>query len=259
MLPIENIREKYKNNNLIYGIIQYSNYPLLSPGNKNFSENVFSINFFNENLVPQKIQNLTENVELYIKKPDRSFNTCLFIDSDYKWNDYGCKSTDMGDILLCSCDHLTDFSSSKYNPVNIAKDLMEVIFDAWIINSLAPFGNLSFGNATVFYIFFSILIIYLIGLKFTMKYDKEDQNDEYDKYIYKTDYITKMCSSNFENVIEEVKEDIQKSEQERLKETLKNFNDRAEKFKLDTILLKHLHLDVVLPKFDINKSKRFYF
>jgi hypothetical protein len=254
MLPIEHIKEKYNKKISSYGIIQYSNYPLLSHGNKNFSENFFSINFYNEKIEPQKIEKLRVNIELYIKKLHQNFNTCLFIDPrNYKWNDYGCNSTDLGDILHCSCNHLTDFSFSNYNPVNIVDGMINILFDAWIINSFSPFSNLNFSNAIVLYIYISILIIYLISLNFTLKYDELHQDEYYDKYIYKTEFITDCCSEEkFHKTIEEVKIDIFRSEYERLKKYLKKFEERAEKNKLNTLILKHLNLDVKLPEIDLD-------
>lgn len=229
-----------------YGIIQYKKYPLLSPENKNFSENVISINLYDKNFSNIKIENLTKPIEIFIKKPNKNFKNCLFVDTnDYKWNNKGCETTDLGTVLLCSCNHLTDFSIAKYDPVLLINDMLNVLEDIWLISDFEAFKILNYKNATIIYIFGSILIIYLIGLIFTVRYDN---NDEYDAFVYEVERNYSCCSKTetLEN-IKEVKKMSDEAEEERLKISLKLLEQKLEKFKMDNIIAKAFHLDVIIP------------
>ena len=255
-LPIDYLINTYNTNISNYGIIQYFNYPLLSPGNKNFSENVISINLYNSNFENQKIEKLKVPIEIFIKKPHSSFNNCLFIDPEsYKWNDKGCISKDLGDILQCTCDHLTDFSIAKYNPLKVIEDMLNVLSDAWIINEFNSFSNLNFRNAIAIYIFFTILFIYFIGLFFAIKYDK---TDEYDAFTFEVERFSGCCSTaeTLEN-IKEVKQVADEAEEERLKISLKYLEARLDKYKIDSIIAKTLNLNVIIPEVNMNKKVEF--
>lgn len=247
-LPIQYLTTEYNKNISSYGVIQYFKYPLLSPQNKNFSENVISINLYDANFTSQKIKNLTIPIELFIKKPHKSFNNCLFIDpeTNYNWNDAGCKASDLGDYLHCTCNHLTDFSIAKYNPVRLIEDMMNVLSEAWIVNDLKVFKDLNIQNATVIYIFFGILIAYALGLVFTLSYDRKDVHDN---FVYEGERDAVCCDTQqtLENIME-VKQVADEAEEERLKSSLRYLEAKLDKFKLDSIIAKTLNLDVILPE-----------
>jgi hypothetical protein len=247
-LPILYLTTQYNKNITSYGVIQYLKYPLLSPNNKNFSENVVSINLYNSAFERQKIQNLTVPIDLYIKKPHKSFNNCLFIDPEenYNWNDKGCKAFDFGDYLHCSCNHLTDFSISKYNPIKLIEDIMNVLSEAWIINDFKTFKDLNFKNAQTIYMFFGIIVFYSLGLLFTSKYDWKDVHDN---FIYEVERDAGCCDKEetMEN-IKEIKQIADEAEEERLKISLKYLEAKFDKYKLDSIIAKTLNLDIIIPE-----------
>lgn len=247
-LPITYLLTEYNKNISNYGIIQYSNYPLLSPFNKNFSENVISINLYNSNFEKQKVEGLSTPIDIIIKKPHESFNNCLFIDPEknYNWNDKGCKAQNLGKYLLCSCNHLTEFSISNYNPVNLLKDIGNVLKEAWIINNFEDFKDLNFQSAKSIYIFSGIIIIYFFGLIFTMKFDKKDIHD---KLIYEVERDPGCCD-NEETLesIKEIKQIADEAEEKRLRSSLRYIEASLDKYKLDTIIAKTLNLDVIIPE-----------
>lgn len=242
-IPISYLINDYNKNISSYGLIQYFKYPLLSPENKNFSENVLSINLYDSDFNVQDIKDLRVPIDIFIKKPHNSFNNCLFIDpTSYKWNDKGCKSLDLGDTLMCSCNHLTDFSIAKYNPVKIIEDIMNVFADAWIINDFNTFKNLNFKNATSLYIFFGILFLYLFGLLFTIRYDVKDQ---YDIFVYEVDRDISCCSTlNTLESIREIKEEADKAEEKRIQNSLKHLEIKFKNYKIHNIIAKSLKLDL---------------
>jgi len=255
-LPLEYLLTKYNKDIYSYGIIQYFKYPLLSPENKNFSENVVSIKLYDEKINTLKINNLKIPVEIIIKKPNESFKECLFIDpKTYLWNDGGCKSIDLGDYLQCSCIHLTDFSISKFNPVKILEDVFNLLSDAWIINDFNTFENLNWDNAVAIYIYSGILFIYFIGLHFTIKYDK---NDSFDNYVYEVDKVdtdNSCCSKDYIiESIKEIKKYTKDQENAVIKKNLKYFEWKLEKLNLDNIILKNFNLENIIIKIPQLKS-----
>ncbi len=191
-------------------------------------------------------------IELFIKKPSKSFNNCLFIDPErkYNWNDEGCKAFDLGEYLQCSCNHLTDFSIAKYNPVRLIEDMMNVLSEAWIINDFKLFQDLlSLKNAITVYIFFGILFVYFVGLVFTVSYDRKDS---YDNFVYEgeKENENKGCCDK-EQVMEsimEVKHVADQAEEERLKNNLKHLDAKLSKNKLYAILGKTLNLADLWPE-----------
>lgn len=235
-IPIYYLTNEYNKNISSYSLILYNKYPLLSPYNKNFSEKVISLRMFDSNFNKIEIVNLTKPIEIFIKKPYKEFNNCIFFDPNQSfWGVTGCNSIDLGDTVMCSCHHLTDFSLSNYNPQLILRDMVYLISDAWIINDFETFKNLSLNNAQVIFIYLIITIIYIFGLVFTTKYDKKDPNDN---YIYEVNRISYCCSKKetIEN-INELKEVTLKAEEERKIKALKFLEHRLNNLNFDKKVL----------------------
>lgn len=244
-IPIDYLKNEYNKNISSYGLILYNKYPLMSPNNKNFSEKIISLRMFDKDFNKIEISNLTTPIDIFIKKPFKEFDNCIFFDSLKSfWGVEGCKSVDLGDIMLCSCTHLTDFSLSKYNPTILLRDMANLITDAWIINELKIFKNLKFNNAQVIYIFLLITVVYLFGLLFTLKYDRKDSNDN---YIYEVNRISYCCSKKetLEN-INEIKEITDKAEEERKIRALKYLESRMQTLNLNQKVLKTFGINLQL-------------
>ena len=72
------------------------------------------------------ISKLKYTIKLILKKNHISNNECVFYNKTLNnLDNRGCKSEIINNTLIvCSCDHLTDFSISQYNPVKIFKDIL---------------------------------------------------------------------------------------------------------------------------------------
>jgi len=202
--PISYLKKEYNKDFARYGIIFYNNYPLLSPNSTNFFKNIFSIKLFDNNLTEIEVKNLKVPIEIFIKKNEKINNLekCVFYDDNSSnWNITGCQSENLGDYVLCKCNHLTDFSLAKYNPIAIAKDITNLIFNALIINKISVFQKIDFENAHMIYFFICIFIIYLIALISAVKKDRRDEND---LYLYEIESDPKACSN--EEILKSIKD-----------------------------------------------------
>ena len=195
IIPIEYLMTEYNKNISNYGLVLYNEYPLLSPGNpgnKNFSDHVISLKFFDNSTNEIPIKDLKIPIDFYIHKPQKDFSNCVFLNTNVqRWDNKGCIAEDLGDVLLCSCNHLTDFSLAKYNPVAIFKDVIFLIMDMWIINEFDSFKYLNYKNAIAVYIFWSIMVIFLIGLIPALKHDSISDKD---KFVHIVEKKYEICS-----------------------------------------------------------------
>lgn len=246
-IPIHYLKNEYNKNITSYGLILYNSYPLISPNNTNFSEKIISLRMFDKDFNKIEISNLNIPIDIFIKKPYKEFNNCVFFDPHSNfWGVEGCKSIDLGHTMLCSCTHLTDFSLSKYNPTLILRDMFNIVSDAWIINDFKTFENLKFENAQVIFIYISITCVYIFGLIFTLKYDRKEPNDN---YIYEVNRINYCCSKKeiLEN-INEIKEITNKAEEERKIRTLKYLESKLQVLNLNQKILKTFGINIQLEK-----------
>ncbi len=237
-LPLVYLMSNYSHDIKTLGAILYNKYPLLSSNNKNVSENVISIKLYNEEVEEISVNNLREPIRIIFKKTETFFNNCMFFNiANNTWDSDQCETVDLGltDYLMCSCRHLTDFTLSNYNPMTIAKDIMAIIHNAQVINGFDVFKYLTWENATVIYIFGGLLIIYFIGLMFTLYFDFYSKND---CFLIETSDITKFCSKEevMESIVEikEVTDEIIEQKRKQMiqkfftgfskEENLKNFD-----------------------------------
>ncbi|MCQ2816640.1 MAG: hypothetical protein MJ252_05155 [archaeon] len=155
--------------------ITYKKYPLLHPSCDAISQSVYSIKIFkgenNEEINQFKKGN---EIQMVIKKPYQSFNECIFFDDSLDhWNNTGCTSYSSKlyeDYLVCSCNHLTDFSLSTFS-IDLAYDIYNLLKDVRVMDSFAPFKDLSWESSKVFFVYALLAIILGLGLIITLFYD----------------------------------------------------------------------------------------
>ena len=157
------------------GMIEYSNYPLLNENITNdISPQFISLKMYDKYSNEINITKLEKPIRIFIQKPFTSFNECVFYDENSnKINSTECNSKVIDDYVLCSCTHLTDFTLSRYNPINIVKDLVNLFKQVRIINSFEPFKHINKENAIVIYVFSGIFVVYLILLVVMIILDKK--------------------------------------------------------------------------------------
>lgn len=178
-LPIDTILEKYPEASYI-NIVKYKSYPLLNPNaTDDISEKFNSITIRDEDANEIKIKDLTTPIKMIIKKFDVNFNSCIFYD-EYRdsLNSSDCYSEILDqDFIICTCNHLTDFSLSKYDPIKLVKDMLKLFTQARFITSFDAFSILNVKNALVLYVISGILFVYLVLLGFVIAYDFKTHSD----------------------------------------------------------------------------------
>jgi len=156
---------------------------------------VLSIKLFDKNLNEIPVFNLTTPIEIFIKRSEKMMNLkkCIFFDEEItNWNTTGCETQEIGEYIICSCIHLTDFSLGKYNPISLFKDILSIVADAWIINDFKVFLQIKFSNAYMVYVFLVILIIYMFALRTAIKKDLRDEND---LFVFQIEEEPQLCSN----------------------------------------------------------------
>ncbi len=199
-LPKESLKI-YSSQIETFGAILYNKYPLLSSNNDNVSEKVISLKMFNSNFSNIEVKNLIEPIRLLIKKPDPSYRHCVFFSQQNKtWDNQQCTYVDLNEYVMCVCNHLTDFTLAKYNPVDIVKGVIKLFNDVRIMDGFELFRRLTWKNATVVYIYGSMFLLYLLGLIFTIWYDCKSNDD----FFLKTVDREEKCCFDEEQIIQEV-------------------------------------------------------
>ena len=203
-VPYENIRQRYPQVEYV-SMIYYNYYPLLNKNsfikvNKEFNALILR----DHNNTAVNIKKLTEPIVLILKKPYPSFNECIFYDeTEEEFNNTDCNSTEISvEYIKCSCYHLTDFSLSKYNPVELAKDIIRLFQQARFINSFKQFKYLNASNATVLYVISSIVLVYSVLLIFAIMHDRKEGDSQFVLIVEKEE----KCCERKDNTEEELKE-----------------------------------------------------
>lgn len=221
-IPINYLLTSYNANISNYGIVLYNKYPLTSPNSVNFTEKVLSLKLYDNNLKEITCRNLSKPIYIFIKKTAKmsAFSSCIYFDDKITtWNTNGCETSIIADNIICSCNHLTDFSLAKYSPLRLGNDVINTLFDAWIINDTSTFTRLNFKSAYMVYIFLAILLSYLIALRFSIKKDMQGNKDF---YIYEIEADPAFCSN--EEVLIFIKSlyaSVQEDENKRIEIALK--------------------------------------
>ena len=235
------------------GMIEYSSYPLLNENITNdISPQFISLKMYDKYSNEINITQLEKPIRIFIQKPFTSFNECVFYDENSnKINSTECNSKVIDDYVLCSCTHLTDFTLSRYNPINIVKDVVNLFKQVRIINSFEPFKHINKENAIVIYVFSGIFVVYLILLVVMIILDKKSKSDF---FIIMVDKEEKCCSK--ESIEEEIEELKLTTEKELLWKSIlgKQFKENTEKDRENRVILKNLGLTLNEEK--ISKTKK---
>jgi len=235
-LPIDHLISKYSLQTAKLGVILYDKYPLLASNNQNYSNQVISVKLYDENDKPQKVENLTYPINIIFKRPDKSYNVCLYFDEhNNTWNDKNCSSIELSDdYILCNCTHLTDFTISKFNPIYIFEDIKNILAETNWMTGFEEFKYLNADTAVVIYIYSAILVMYFIGLVFTFRFDLNPKRDNYYfnmTYKEKVKCCEKFCFSR-KMIVEEVLAVKQKTDETmgRVSNSILDFEE-VEKFR----------------------------
>lgn len=246
IFPLEALNQRYNDQIGYVGIITYKHYPYLNPNMTNeIFDSFFSVKLYDKEYKEIKVSNLTENIKIITKRRDAKMKECIFFDEELNnINSEQCTSEVYDNYIICSCNHLTDFSFASFNPVNIIKDLSKLFNDVRIIDSFDKFKLLTWSNAVILYIYIGIAIIYIVGVIFTIKYDIRSKEDSFVMIVTKDN---KCCSKEeIEEEIDEIKnevsEEITKREQVLTKEFfLKEIKNRGN---TQSIILKNLGIKI---------------
>ena len=187
IFPLAELKKKYNEKIGYVGIITYKHYPYLNPNMTNvIYDSFFSVKIYDKEYKEIKVSNLTEDIKIISKKNNKNMNQCIFFDEALNnINSEQCSSEVFDYYIICSCNHLTDFSFANLKSVNIIKDLSKLFNDIRIINSFEPFKLLTWSNAIILYIYIGITIIYIIGVIFTVKYDLRSREDSFVMIVIK--------------------------------------------------------------------------
>ena len=211
-IPYEDLINQYPTADKI-SIIEYKEYPILNPNTYNDTMKQFtSIVIRDKEGNNMNITNLNQSIVMIFKKSKTHFSNCIFYnDYNQSFDASNCTTEIINkDYIYCSCNHLTDFSLSKYNPLKIIDDIALLFSQARIITSFSAFKLLSPNNAYVLYTISSILLIYFILLIFTLRMDLKRESFFYTLVSKKEDGC---CSeSEKEEEIQELQHQITKQE-----------------------------------------------
>ena len=211
-IPYEDLIKQYPTADKI-SIIEYKKYPILNPNTFNDTMKQFtSIVIRDKEGNNMNITNLNQSIVMIFKKSKTHFSNCIFYnDYNQSFDASNCTTEIINkDYIYCSCNHLTDFSLSKYNPLKIIDDIALLFSQARIIKSFSTFKLLSPNNAYVLYTISAILLIYFILLFFTLRTDLKRESFFYTLVNKKTDGC---CSeSEKEEEIQELQHQISKEE-----------------------------------------------
>ena len=239
VFPLEALKNKYNAKIGYIGIITYKHYPYLNPNMTNtIYDSFFSVKIYDKEYKEIKVSNLTEDIKIISKIKNKRMNQCIFFDEALNnINSEQCSSEVFDDYIICSCNHLTDFSFASFNPVNIIKDISKLFNDVRIINSFEQFKLLTWSNAIILYIYIGITIIYIIGVIFTVKYDLRSREDSFVMIVTKDN---KCCSK------EEIEEEIYEIKNEVNEEITKQFflKEIKNREKTQSIILKNLGIKI---------------
>ena len=212
ILPsLKSINKTIDWNTSSFGFIVFKEkYPLLYVNSTPYvSPDFYSINLYDKNKNIIKISNLNNKNSIKIVKKksenDISMGNCVYYDESIKnLNDIGCKSFDLVDYIICTTNHLSDFTISSFSPSYIIENSNEdkessneeKIRNSHWITDTNIFSLLETNNAIILYINITIILlcILLLIIKFLTKpeYSKSDKivEDSYVRYTINDDTET---------------------------------------------------------------------
>ena len=205
--------------------IYYNNYPLLNNSTEkelNFTRNAISIKLYDSENKEKKFSYTTESFIITFPKPSENFSTCSFFDVQKNtFSNENCfELSNNKTHLVCSCNHLTDFFLAKFNPSYLLSDVIEIFKDMRFIDNFTFLSHISSESAICIYIFSSLILLFAIGIFFTLRSDNKYHEQKY--YNITNCEDTSLCC-NTTAVIEaviEVKQVVDKGIDERKKTKL---------------------------------------
>ena len=184
--PLKLINSEINWNTSSFGLIIFKGkYPFLNMNSTSYASSDFlSINFYDNNNNVIKVSNIKEKNEIKIvrkkSKSDIHMGNCVFFDETLKnLNDEGCNSFDLVDYIICTTDHLSDFTISSFSPTYLIKKYNEdkdataeeKLKNSHFFKDNNLLKKLGLKNAIIIYIniTISLLFIALIIIKFLTK------------------------------------------------------------------------------------------
>ncbi len=188
-------------------ITKFSSFPYLNKKVIKYIMNqFFSINFYNIEIEEININSSFQNISIAFKRENSNFKYCIFYNNtSNKFSSNGCKSQLIGDYIICSCNHLTDFSISSMNLNTEFESLNEdinknIFWKSRIISSPLNLKSFTLKNSTMIYIFLIIFLFYFGFLNYSICWDisylNETKGDLFIRYIE---------DNNIENQIYKIK------------------------------------------------------
>ena len=187
ILPsLKSINSEVDWNSTSFGLIIFEGkYPFLNNNSTSYaSPNFISINFYDKHFNSFKISGLKEKNEIKIirKKSGNNIHmgNCVFYDEEKKnLNDIGLNSFDLGDYIMCTTTHLSDFTIASFSPSYLTsnndkrkdKSDEDILKNSHFFKDRNILTQLTFKNAIIIYINITILLllIILLILKFLKK------------------------------------------------------------------------------------------
>ena len=232
-----------------YGVIEYRKYPLINVTSYFADSNFLGVKLIDDyNKEVKTIENLENDIKIYIKT-DNKFKRqhCIFYDEISKnISDNNCRTTVINeDYVLCSCNHLTDFSLGEISPMQHVKEVYSIFKDFRFINSFEEFKYLTWENGFVLKVYGIIFIVYII-LLIPIRYLDIRSGD--DSFVLTVDHLYEDCFSK-EQVIEEIEELKMETDKSILKKKnllshLRIFDSGSDSEKKFEILRKNLSIDL---------------
>ena len=209
--PLTSINDKIDWNECSFGLIIYNGrYPFLNMNSTNdVSPDFISINFYDKDKNTIKVSNINNknSIKIIKKKSDNDIHmgNCVYYDESAKnLNDKGMNSFDLVDYIICTTDHLSDFSIASFSPsylISHYKDDQEstekkIIEKSHWIKDRHILSTLNGHNAIIIYINVGIIALYIILLiiKFLTKQEPKKSEriaeDSYFRYTINDDTET---------------------------------------------------------------------
>ena len=198
------------------GLIKYESYPYLNPQVKqNVSDSFYTIKLYSQEISEVKVNNTEEPIKIVLSKQN-SNHQCVFFDERIKkLNNEGCTSEVLNDYIICTCNHLTDFSIADFNPGTFLYpdvDQTGVFVDRRIINNFEPFSILNAKNSVIVYIYIFMFVMYIIILTYSICQDMKGVKGS--GLILEEDDFTRdervvIYKNSIDDRIDELKENIQ--------------------------------------------------
>ena len=198
------------------GLIKYESYPYLNPQVKqNVSDSFYTIKLYSQEISEVKVNNTEEPIKIVLAKQNLNHQCVFFDERIKKLNNEGCTSEVLNDYIICTCNHLTDFSIADFNPGTFLYpdiDQTGVFVDRRIINDFEPFSILNAKNAIIIYIYIFIFVTYIIILTYSICQDMRGVKGSgliLEEEDFTRDERVVIYKNSIDDRIDELKEKVQ--------------------------------------------------